>query len=188
MAMLKNLFKDFSTHHVIGLLALIFIVLALGMYSQNKTNSVSGMSNNQSQDDTVQADAAGTNVGQVSPANPSGENSGPASVSNMNTAQKGMPSNCSSQAVANPADLLPKDTNSEWARLNPAGSGDLQNVNLLKAGYHIGIDTIGQSLRNANLQLRSEPANPQLNVGPWNNTTIEPDLMRVPLELGCGPQ
>ena len=59
---------------------------------------------------------------------------------------------------------------------------------MLKAGHHIGIDTIGQSLRNSNLQVRSEPANPQMNVGPWNQTTIQPDLMRVPLELGCGPQ
>jgi hypothetical protein len=59
---------------------------------------------------------------------------------------------------------------------------------MLKAGHHIGIDTVGQSLRNANLQLRSEPANPQVNVGPWNQTTISPDLMRVPLELGVGPQ
>lgn len=187
--MLRNLFKDFSTHHVIGLVALIFIVLALGMYSQNKNVSVSGMSNNQeSEDHTVQQDAAGTKLGHVTAAAPAGENEGPASVSNMNASQKGIPSNCSSQAVANPEDLLPKDSNSEWARLNPAGSSDLQNVNLLKSGYHIGIDTIGQSLRNANLQLRSEPANPQVNIGPWNNTTIEPDLMRVPLELGCGSQ
>ena len=72
--------------------------------------------------------------------------------------------------------------------MNPSGSSQLSGVNLLKAGYHIGIDTVGQSLRNANLQLRSEPANPQLNVGPWNQTTIEPDVMRVPLEVGQGPQ
>ena len=84
--------------------------------------------------------------------------------------------------------VLPKDENSEWARLNPAGKGELGDVNMLKAGHHIGIDTIGQSLRNSNLQVRSEPANPQANVGPWNQTTIQPDLMRVPLELGCGPQ
>jgi hypothetical protein len=25
-------------------------------------------------------------------------------------------------------------------------------------------------------------------VSPWLNSTIEPDLMRVPLEVGCGPQ
>ena len=68
------------------------------------------------------------------------------------------------------------------------GSGDLKNVSLLKAGHHIGINTVGQSLRNANLQLRSEPANPQLNVGPWNQTTITPDMQRRPLEIGCGNQ
>ena len=84
--------------------------------------------------------------------------------------------------------LLPKDNNSQWAELNPSGKGELANINLLKAGYHIGIDTIGQSLRNANLQLRSEPPNPQINVGPWNQSTITPDFMRVPLEIGCGKQ
>ena len=52
--------------------------------------------------------------------------------------------------------------------------------------FRVGLQS--QSLRNANLQVRSEPANPQLNVGPWNNTTMEPDTMRVPLEIGQGPQ
>jgi hypothetical protein len=91
-------------------------------------------------------------------------------------------------SAQNPSDLLPSDTNSQWAQLNPAGQGDLANINLLKAGYHIGIDTVGQTLRNANLQIRSEPPNPQLNVSPWQNTTIGPDLMRPTLELGQGSQ
>lgn len=85
-------------------------------------------------------------------------------------------------------ELLPKDNNSQWSQLHPAGAGELQGINLLSAGYHIGIDTIGQTLRNANLQIRSEPPNPQINVGPWNQTTISPDLMRIPLELGAGGQ
>lgn len=88
----------------------------------------------------------------------------------------------------NPSDLLPKDNSSQWAQLNPVGKGDLANVNFLKAGYHIGIDTVGQTLRNANLQLRSEPPNPQTNVGPWNLSTITPDFMRAPLEIGQGSQ
>uniref|UniRef100_A0A6C0KN53 Minor capsid protein P11 C-terminal conserved region domain-containing protein n=1 Tax=viral metagenome TaxID=1070528 RepID=A0A6C0KN53_9ZZZZ len=100
----------------------------------------------------------------------------------------GIPPSCSKASTQNPSDLLPKDTNSQWAQLNPAGKGDLANINLLKAGYHIGIDTIGQTLRNANLQIRSEPPNPQVNVGPWNLSTIEPDFMRPPLELGQGTQ
>ena len=68
------------------------------------------------------------------------------------------------------------------------GSGDLKNVSLLKAGWHIGINTVGQSLRNANLQLRSEPPNPQLSTGPWNQSTISADMQRRPLEIGCGAQ
>jgi hypothetical protein len=91
-------------------------------------------------------------------------------------------------SMQNPSDLLPSDNNSEWAQLNPAGQGDLANINLLKAGYHIGIDTVGQTLRNANLQIRSEPPNPQVNVSPWMQSTISPDLMRIPLELGQGGQ
>jgi hypothetical protein len=111
-----------------------------------------------------------------------------ASVNGIQTSMPGIPSSCSQPNIQNPAELLPKGSDNQWAQLNPSGKGELANVNLLKAGYHIGIDTIGQSLRNANLQIRSEPPNPQLNVGPWMNSTIEPDFMRVPLELGSGQQ
>jgi hypothetical protein len=111
-----------------------------------------------------------------------------AAANGVQTSMPGIPSSCSKPNIQNPAELLPKDANSQWAQLNPSGKGELANVNLLKAGYHIGIDTVGQSLRNANLQIRSEPPNPQLNVGPWNQSTIEPDFMRPPLELGSGAQ
>ncbi len=126
--------------------------------------------------------------GAVMPAAPDGQNEVYSSVSGIQTPNAGVPTACSNQTVQNPAELLPKDTNSQWAQLNPAGKGDLANINLLKAGYHIGIDTIGQSLRNANLQIRSEPPNPQINVGPWGNSTISPDYMRPVLEIGQGSQ
>jgi hypothetical protein len=106
-------------------------------------------------------------------------------VNGIPTPTQGIPTSCSKPNIQNPADLLPKDTNSQWAQLNPSGKGELANINLLKAGYHIGIDTIGQTLRNANLQIRSEPPNPQLYVGPWMQSTIEPDFMRPPLEIGA---
>lgn len=87
--------------------------------------------------------------------------------------------------VANPADLLPSDANSDWAALNPSMNAGA-TPDLLQAGYHIGLDTIGQSLRNANLQLRSDPVIPKSDVGPWMQSTIEPDYGRVPLEIGYG--
>lgn len=104
------------------------------------------------------------------------------------TSMPGLPTSCSKPNIQNPAELLPKDANSQWASLNPNGKGFLSNINLLNAGFNIGIDTIGSSLRNANLQIRSEPPNPQLNVGPWNQSTITVDFMRPPLEIGCGSQ
>lgn len=110
-----------------------------------------------------------------------------AKVKDINTSTQGLPPSCNKEMTIDPKELLPKDSNSEWAKLNPTGNGDLSDVNLLKAGHHIGINTVGQSLRNANQQLRSDPPVPQMSVGPWNNTTIEPDLMRVPLELGAKP-
>jgi hypothetical protein len=90
--------------------------------------------------------------------------------------------------VANPADLLPHDQNSQWSALNPVAmnQGSVAMPDLLQAGYHIGLDTIGQTLRNANLQLRSDPIIQKQDIGPWNQSTIEPDIARVPLEVGYG--
>ena len=89
------------------------------------------------------------------------------------------------QPVANPKELLPKDQNSQWAALNPVNNSQPITPDLLQAGNLIGLDTIGQTLKNANLQLRSDPVIEKQNVGPWNNSTYEADLGRVPLELGC---
>lgn len=96
-----------------------------------------------------------------------------------------LPKDCFPKDKLTSEDLLPKDAaNSKWAQVNPAGQGDLKDKNFLNAGFHIGINTVGNSLRNPNLQLRSEPPNPQLKVSPWNQTTIESDLNRRPLEIG----
>lgn len=124
----------------------------------------------------------------VQPSSGLGSSEDYANANGTQTTIPSMPASCSNSAIQNPAELLPKDTNSQWAQLNPSGKGELANVQLLKAGYHIGIDTVGQTLRNANLQIRSEPPNPQLNVGPWNQSTIEHDFMRPPMEIGSGPQ
>lgn len=40
-------------------------------------------------------------------------------------------------------------------------------------------------LRNASYDLRCAPSNPRVDVGPWQQTTMEPDLTRRPLE---GPE
>jgi hypothetical protein len=95
-----------------------------------------------------------------------------------------LPAECYPKDVLTSADLLPRDANSKFAQVAPSGQGSLADKNFLTAGFHIGINTVGQSLRNANQQLRSDPPNPQVKVSPWNQTTIESDTNRRPLEIG----
>jgi len=124
----------------------------------------------------------------VQPAEPWGMNEQPKGVmmSNDGVAPGEVPNECYPKDVLRSADLLPMDTNSVWAQVNPMGQGSLGDSNLLNSGYHVGIDTVGQTLRNASYDLRSEPPNPQVPVSPWNQTTIEPDINRRPFEIGGG--
>ena len=103
---------------------------------------------------------------------------------NVNGLTSGTPPNntCNNKPVMDPKQLLPSDNNNEWSNIMP--NNDLKNVGMLNAGHHVGMNTVGSSLRNPNLQLRSEPTIPQSNIGPWNNTTMEADTLRRPLEIG----
>lgn len=185
--MLSDIQKMFKPQHIIVLLGVIVLVYALYSYSEQKgmipeynTNYKSGGSASSGAGSAVQ------------PSN--GENNETfAAVSGMSG--PAAPSSAAKQPVANPSDLLPnpsllpRDPNSQWAQLNPVGSGDLQNqTGLISATFLAGIDTVGNTMKNPNLQVRSEPPNPQLNVGPWNNSTFAPDLARTPLEIGVGSQ
>jgi hypothetical protein len=190
----KKLWSDYGIGALVALFIIAYGVSVFANYLSSKGNSY-GYESMDSQPNPAYASG-----GSRKPSNYGGGVSGPqpseslggnevfSSVNGISTPNVGVPSSCAKPNIQNPSDLLPKDTNSEWAQLNPSGKGELANVNLLKAGYHIGIDTIGQTLRNGNLQIRSEPPNPQLYVGPWNLSTIEPDFMRPPLELGQGTQ
>ena len=179
----KKIWSDYGIGAIVVLLIVAYGVNVLVNYLSSKGSSGYESNAQMHKQYTNAQMSAG-----VTPAAHLGQNE---VFSSVNGIQTSMPSNaqtCAQSAIQNPSELLPLDTNSQWAQLNPSGKGELANVNLLKAGYHIGIDTVGQTLRNANLQIRSEPANPQLAVGPWNQSTIEPDFMRVPLEIGVGPQ
>ena len=208
MKLAKTLRNLMSNHMVIfTVLAALVLIYFINNYSAKKglvqsgmqsqehlppvTNNVLNAQNaiNQPQSNPAgNAASCGISGNPAAPAHPLGQNSGPAGVAGLSTNMQGLPSSCTRQPVVDPKQLLPKDGNNEFSAMNPKGAGDVANVSLLRAGYHIGINTVGQSLRNANLQIRSEPANPQLNVGPWNTSTIGPDFNRRPLEIGCGPQ
>ena len=188
--MLEKLQQYMKSHQVLTIIASLVLVWAIYNYSGNKSMFPEYMSTNSSSGSNRRNKGAsrnGSGQGVPSAVDDSSVYNQLDSVAGSSSSGIGLPPNCSGQPNINPADLLPKDNNSSW-NLKPMGSGDFLGVNLLNAGYLIGVDTVGSSLRNANLQVRSEPPNPQLQVSPWMNTTIEPDPFRAPLEIGCGPK
>ena len=80
--------------------------------------------------------------------------------------------------------LLPNPMNNKFE-----GFEDCDTTNVLGnqafLADRIGADTVASSLRIANYDIRSAPPCPITNVGPWNLSTVYPDLLRRPLE-GCG--
>ena len=86
-----------------------------------------------------------------------------------------------------PSDLLPKTSDVKAFEAQfPQGQGEVTDKNFLVAGYNIGINTVSSSLKNANLQLRSDPYIPRQDTGPWNQSTIlSSDLTnRQSLQIG----
>ena len=85
-------------------------------------------------------------------------------------------------AKLNPSELLPAD------------SKDMEGNNFLtatlsKSEQIIGVPTQTQRSRK-NYDLRSAPPNPQVEVSPWNMSTMEPDKGRLTFEIGeshCAP-
>lgn len=108
------------------------------------------------------------------------ENLAPAS---MPFASAERPGNCYPKNQLAPSELLPGDANSKWAQVNPMGAGDVAGKNFLNAGALVGVNTVSSSLRNASWDLRSSVPNPQQQVSPWMQTTIQPEISRRPLEI-----
>jgi hypothetical protein len=79
--------------------------------------------------------------------------------------------------------LLPKTTANMGSFAEFAPKADvIRNQNLLDPAKFIGANTIGSSMKNSNYDLRSAPSIPRREVGPWMQSTIDPDPYRKPLE------
>jgi hypothetical protein len=83
----------------------------------------------------------------------------------------------------NSKDFLPKQVNDEWFEtdfsLAKYQLNDDKLINTEK--YIIGINTVGESLKNASYDIRGTIPNPKFIVSPWNNSTYEPDFNLKPL-------
>ena len=186
----KKLFgkkKDmpFNVIVVLALAAALFVFLM----KYNKVKSFKGAGMKNLSPYALESDQANPSVNRV-PETQSGAAAGVVgasapetndylSVSGMD-ATKPKVSSCNNEPVMNPKELLPSD--SEWSNIAP--SKGLENVSFLTAGHNFGTNTVGSSLRNANLQVRSEPVIQKVNTGPWNESTIDADNTRKSLEIG----
>ena len=82
------------------------------------------------------------------------------------------------ESVLASSELLPKgEIGASWAAVNPVGAEDFKGQNFLQAGYHSNINVVGiaQTNKNPSYDIRAELPNPQSKVGPFLNTTIDPD-------------
>lgn len=75
-------------------------------------------------------------------------------------------------------DYLPNEVNDEWFETDFSSAPNrVDDNNLVPIDrYVIGINTVGQSLKNASYDLRGTIPNPKFTISPWNNSTYEPDF------------
>jgi hypothetical protein len=155
---LKKMISKVNLSQVLMIVAAVALVYAFYNYSNGKGTILDAM--------------RPMSPGEVNGVAPSAEKeeSGPAPASGLVTSQPGQSMKASMQ---DPSELLPKDSNSEFAKSNPSGMGHLKGVSLLTPQEQIGINSVGQCNRNPNLQLRTDPNIPKRETGPWNQSTIE---------------
>ena len=74
--------------------------------------------------------------------------------------------------------FLPEELNEEWFdtdfSLTKYNINDDKLINTDR--YVIGVNTVGQSLKNAAYDIRGTIPNPKFTISPWNNSTYEPDF------------
>lgn len=72
--------------------------------------------------------------------------------------------------------VLPQEIEQDWFDTQPLqNTKRIKNSNLITPKSLFGVDTKGSSLKNASHDLRGDISNPKITVGPWMNSSIEPD-------------
>lgn len=151
---------------------------------QSSTNTIKPeganiQSTNMDNDDTIidsvlNTDVTGNDLGQPVVANVTDDTS---SVTAQNM-QKLMEENDKNKLDFKASELLPNEVNKDWFETDFSHAQiNVNNDNLVVTDkYVIGVNTVGQSLKNASYDIRAQPPCPKFTVSPWNQSTIEPDF------------
>ena len=82
----------------------------------------------------------------------------------------------------NVKDYLPKDIQENWFDTDFSQARHLNDDNLINPDrFVIGVNTVGQSLKNPSWDIRGTVPCPKYTISPWNNSTFEPDYNLKPL-------
>lgn len=151
----------------------------LDQSSTNTIKSEGGNVQNMVNDDTIidsvlNTDVTGNDLGQPVVANVTDDTS---SVTAQNM-QKLMDENDKNKLDFKASELLPNEVNKDWFETDFSHAQvNVNNDNLVVTDkYVIGVNTVGQSLKNASYDIRAQPPCPKFTVSPWNQSTIEPDF------------
>lgn len=109
--------------------------------------------------------------------------SSPMHLNDMGSANIQLQNNCGEKNIPFlSSHLLPKkeENDENFSEFAP-NQNDIEDENFLQSDR---FTITSQSKRNVNYSIRSEPPNPKNVVCPWMQSTIEPDTMRKPLEIG----
>jgi hypothetical protein len=72
--------------------------------------------------------------------------------------------------------MLPQEIENDWFDTEPLQTTKkVKSASLIHPKVHMGVNTVGSSLKNGSLDIRGDIPNPKINISPWNNSTIEPD-------------
>ncbi|XWV25243.1 hypothetical protein QJ856_gp0529 [Tupanvirus deep ocean] len=72
--------------------------------------------------------------------------------------------------------MLPQEIEEDWFDVEPLQSTKkIKGTHLIHPKVHMGVNTVGSSLRNGTHDIRGDIPNPKINISPFLNSTIEPD-------------
>lgn len=72
--------------------------------------------------------------------------------------------------------MMPQEIENGWFDVEPLQSTKkIRGTHMIHPKVHMGINTVGNSMRNATHDIRGDIPNPKIPVSPFNNSTIEPD-------------
>lgn len=176
--MRKEILTSVSVLTVIGLLFVVLYLLGIVGKKEDYTNSDMEIGTQLQMETKMKEDGSSETVMKMSEAG-----SVPASTLSMTQEDKQV-AQFKMSGIQGPTELLPQETAADqWATQLDTGLTP-EYRSFIEAGQHVGTDGRAGGMKNPNLQVRSDPPIPREAVGPWNNSSYQPNPYQREFEVG----